>query len=64
MDLAGQELELIPRHADYINPYSFAAQKEEMERKALRDIEESNKMKKNDKNQQKKKKPKLSTTEL
>ena len=42
MDLAGQELQLIPRRDDYTNPYSQASRREEMERAAVEESKRRN----------------------
>ncbi|VDK65078.1 unnamed protein product [Onchocerca ochengi] len=68
LDLAGQQLEIIPRRDDFRNPYDKKAIKEELQRESMRKIEEAlrkkQEQKKLDRKKKKTKKPSLSRTEL
>ncbi|KAK6102590.1 ERK and JNK pathways inhibitor family protein [Brugia pahangi] len=68
LDLAGQQLEIIPRRDDFHNPYDRKAIKEELQLESLRKMEEAirkkQEQKKLDRKKKKTKKPSLSRTEL
>uniref|UniRef100_A0A1I7VU31 Coiled-coil domain-containing protein n=1 Tax=Loa loa TaxID=7209 RepID=A0A1I7VU31_LOALO len=67
LDLVGQQLEIIPRRDDFHNPYDRKAIKEELQREALRKMEEALREKQEQKKldrKKKKKKPSLSRNEL
>ncbi|VDN02797.1 unnamed protein product [Thelazia callipaeda] len=68
LDLAGQQLDIIPKRNDFYNPYDKKAIKDQMERKALQKMEEALHKKREQKKVERKKikikKPSLSRIEL
>ncbi|VDK36707.1 unnamed protein product [Gongylonema pulchrum] len=67
LDLAGQQLEIIPRREDFRNPYDKKVIKEELEREAVRKLDEAMKKKHEEKKlelKKKKNRPTLSRIDL
>lgn len=67
LDLAGQQLNIIPQRDDFYNPYDSKAIKEVVEREAIRKMEEALRKKQEEKKLERKKKknkPSLSRSDL
>lgn len=68
LHLAGQELELIPKEENFVNPYDSRQIKEDKQREALERLKEETSKKEHEKKQEQKKKkknkPKISNSEL